>query len=284
MLRPLDSPTPGVFVPGPRPAAGAWAAVIALALIGLGLALKGSAWDVQLIRDANQMGQPAAVLWSMLTVFGLGQSIFIVFTAAAHGRGALSRYALASLLWCYPLGGLITQGLKRLFDVARPAAVLAPDQLQVIGERLVHGSMPSGHSITAGAALTIALACWRLHASTRLGLVLLALLIGVSRNTVAAHWPSDVCAGLGIGVLVALISLRLGRLPGLLGWLGRMWAQRLLGVGQVAAGVSMAFVHTGYPLAMPLQYGLALLGVISGLWRLWGSRGTSALAMNRAAP
>lgn len=284
MLRPLDTPSLVFSAPGQRQVAGLLAAVLAVSLIGLGVALKGSVWDVRLIRDANQMGQPAAVLWSMLTVFGLGQSIFIVFTAAAHGRGAVSRYALASLLWCYPLGGLITQGLKRLFDVARPAAVLAPDQLQIIGERLVHGSMPSGHSITAGAAVTIALACWRLHGVTRLGLVLLALLIGVSRNTVAAHWPSDVCAGLGTGVLVALVSLWLGHLPGLRGWLGRPWAQRLLGAGQVAAGVSMAFVHTGYPLALPLQYGLAVLGVASGLWRLWCGLRTQAFTMDRAVP
>jgi len=282
MLRPLDPPHLPFDAPGHRRGAGSFAAVVALLLIGCGMALKGTAWDVQWIQEANQMGQPAAMLWSMITVFGLGQSIFIVFTAVAHGQGPVSRYALASLLWCYPLGGLITQGLKRLFDVARPAAVLAPEQLQIIGERLVHGSMPSGHSITAGAAVTIALACWRLRLVTRLGLVLLALLIGVSRNTVAAHWPSDVCAGLGTGVLVALVSLWLGHLPGLRGWFARPWAQRLLGVGQVAAGVSMAFVHTGYPLAVPLQYGLAVLGVASGLWRLRCSLKAPALTMDRA--
>jgi hypothetical protein len=142
--------------------------------------------------------------------------------------------------------------------------------------------MPSGHSITAGAAVTIALACWRLHALTRVGLVLLALLIGLSRSTVAAHWPSDVCAGLGTGVLVALVSVWLGHRPGLRAWLGRPWAQRLVGLGQVAAGVSMAFVHTGYPLAVPLQYGLAAVGVASGLWRLWGSRRQPVLTMDRA--
>jgi len=258
------------------------AAALALGLIVLGAALKNSAWDGWLLRAANQMGQPAAVVWSMLTVFGLGQSIFLVFTAVAHGSGPVSRYALASLLWCYPLGGLLTQGLKRVFDVARPAAVLAPDQLQIIGERLTHGSMPSGHSITAGAALTIALACWRLRGVTRLMLVLLAVSIGLSRNVVVAHWPSDVAVGLGIGVLVALLSLRLARLPGLQGWLGRPWTQRLLGLGQVVAGVSMAWVHTGYPLAVPLQIALAVLGVVSGLWRLWLSVRAPARSMDFA--
>jgi hypothetical protein len=92
-----------------------------------------------------------------------------------------------------------------------------------------------------------------------------------------------VCAGLGTGVLVALVSLWLAHWSGLRAGLGRPWSQRLLGLGQVAAGVSMAFVHTGYPLALPLQYGLAALGVVSGVWRLWESRRLPVVTMEPAA-
>ena len=265
-------PGPDLGPRGPRPATYAIAIVCAAALIGLGAWLKGTPRDVQLIEWANSMSQGAAPLWSMITVGGLGLSVFIVFTALAHGRGARACYGLASLLWCFPLGGAVSQGLKKLFDVARPAAVLAPDQLQVIGERLTHGSMPSGHSITAGASLAVALVCWRLHPVTRLGLILLAALIGLSRNAVAAHWPSDVAAGLGVGVLVAMLSLKLATRPGLRHWLAGTTAQRLLGLGQLAAGLSMLFVQTGYPLALPLQWTLAAVGVGSGLWRLAATR------------
>lgn len=257
---------------GPRPATYALAIGCACVLIVLGAWLQGTPLDARLIRWANTLSQGAAPLWSMITVSGLGLSVFIVFTALAHGRGPEARYGLAALLWCFPMGGIATQGLKKLFDVARPAAVLAPEQLQVIGERLTHGSMPSGHSITAGASLAVALACWRLHPLTRLALILLALLIGLSRNAVAAHWPSDVAAGLGIGVLVAMLSLKLATRPALHTWLSRTIAQRLLAVGQVVAGVSMLFVHTGYPLALPLQWALAAVGIGAGLWRLAGTR------------
>lgn len=253
---------------GPRPRTYAIAIVCALLSIALGAWLRGTPHDVELIRLANTLAQGAAPLWSMITVGGLGLSVFIVFTALAHGRGPQACYGLAALLWCFPLAGLVSQGLKKLFDVARPAAVLAADQLQIIGERLTHSSMPSGHSITAGASLAVALACWRLHPLTRAALVLFALLIGLSRNAVAAHWPSDVAAGLGLGVLVAMLSLKLATRPGLRTWLAGALAQRLLGAGQVVAGASMLFVHTGYPLALPLQWTLAAVGVASGLWRL----------------
>jgi membrane-associated phospholipid phosphatase len=266
------STDPDLGPQGPRPVTYALAIACAIALIGLGAWLKGTPHDVQLIQLANALSQGAAPLWSMITVGGLGLSVFIVFTALAHGRGPQACYGLAALLWCFPLGGLVSQGLKKLFDVARPAAVLAPDQLQVIGERLTHGSMPSGHSITAGASLAVALACWRLHPLTRLGLILLALLIGVSRNAVAAHWPSDVAAGLGVGVLVAMLSLKAATRPGLRTWLAGNTAQRLLGTGQIAAGISMLFVHTGYPLAVPLQWVLAAVGVGSGVWRWMATR------------
>lgn len=253
---------------GPRPVTYAIAIASALVLIAAGAWLHGTPLDARLITLANTLSQGAAPLWSMITVGGLGLSVFIVFTALAHGRGPQACYGLAALLWCFPLGGIVSQGLKKLFDVARPAAVLAPEQLQVIGERLTHGSMPSGHSITAGASLAVALACWRLHPLTRLALILLAALVGLSRNAVAAHWPSDVAAGLGIGVLVALLSLKLATRPALRTWLAGALAQRLLAVGQVVAGVSMLFVHTGYPLAVPLQWALAAVGVASGCWRL----------------
>lgn len=272
MQRLHASTDPDLGPAGPRLVTYALASGIALGLIACGALLQGTAWDVAWIRAANEWSQAAAPLWSMITVGGLGLSVFIVFTALAHGRSPQACYGLATLLWCFPIAGFVSQGLKKLFDVARPAAVLASDQLQIIGERLVHGSMPSGHSITAGAALTVALACWRLHPLTRGALIVLAGVVGLSRNAVAAHWPSDVCAGLGVGVLVALLSLKLATRPGLRTWLARPLAQRLLGVGQLAAGVSMLFVKTGYPLAWPLQVALAAVGVGSGLWRLAVSR------------
>jgi membrane-associated phospholipid phosphatase len=257
---------------GPSPLAYGLGCLAALLLVLLGVALQGTPCDRAVLLAVNEHSQAAATGWSMLTVSGLGLSVFILCTAAAWGVQASGRLALAALLWCFVLGGVVTHGLKKVFDLARPAAVLAPEQLQIIGERLVHGSMPSGHSLTAGAAVTIALACWQLPWPARLGVVVWGLLVGLSRNAVAAHWPSDVCVGLGLGVLVALASVYLARRPGLRDGLARPWAQRLLGVGQVVAGLSMLGTQTGYPLAIPLQWGLAALAVGAGVWRLWLSR------------
>jgi membrane-associated phospholipid phosphatase len=99
--------------------------------------------------------------------------------------------------------GALTLVIKQLIGRTRPYAadgdiyVLAPLTLQA-----ANASFPSGHSTTAFAA---ALAISALWPSAQWIAWSYALVIGISRIIVTAHFPSDVLASAVIGILGALL-------------------------------------------------------------------------------
>jgi undecaprenyl-diphosphatase len=112
--------------------------------------------------------------------------------------------------------GLLTQGLKSLVDVPRPLSVLGAGKVHVVLEALYMRSFPSGH---AAAVAALAACASVLHGGRARWLWLLALLGGLSRIYVGAHWATDVVAGWSLGAaagfLAALASRRMA--PGTAG-------------------------------------------------------------------
>lgn len=174
--------------------------------------------------DAGLLGWLAAVRTPALDAFFAGvtwagslwliapASLALAWLAWYHGQRTA-----ALLLGLGPLvASLCSWLLKFAFDRARPDAFPA-----VIGLP-ADASFPSGHTVQATAfALTLLLA---LHASGREVTVAMAAaalgyvaLIGLSRLYLQVHFPSDVVAGVAVGVLAvlavhALIAPRAARL------------------------------------------------------------------------
>jgi undecaprenyl-diphosphatase len=143
-------------------------------------------------------------LWKSLNVFGhfLGAaSILLLITRKMLIVWALVLSAL--------LGGCISRVLKLTLDVPRPAALMHED-LFIIGEKLTHGSMPSGHSMTIAIVFGLFLSLYPRFTpkAQRLGLPLTALvaLVCLARVASGAHWPADVFMGAGLGLLIGCIS------------------------------------------------------------------------------
>lgn len=89
-----------------------------------------------------------------------------------------------------------THLLKSYFAELRPAAIL--EQINIIGDARYSKSFPSGHTATifllAGTAF---LSSTRLL--SRIVFVSLAVIVGLSRIAVGAHWPIDIALGAIIG-------------------------------------------------------------------------------------
>ena len=112
------------------------------------------------------------------------------------GRGVVT-LAVTSLI--------TNQVAKRLWRRQRPRYELVP-LLRRLHKYPTSHSLPSGHSASAAAfAVGVGLE------NPTLGLViaLLAGLVGLARVATAAHYPSDVFAGFGIGASIAVLGARL---------------------------------------------------------------------------
>jgi len=215
-------------------------------------------------RHLNQLAIAAtALLLAMLLVFvtDTNVSLFLFFNHLSHYTGpdlwanltslgeGLIVLSLAGLVairwpaaaWSILIGGiigtLIVHGIKEAIGASRPALVLPPDALTIIGPRLTVVSFPSGHTATITAFATILFLHAR-HAWLTALLLLLVLLVGISRMAVGAHWPIDVLAGWLVGMVIAVISFVLAE----------RWT---------------------FGLKVPVQYGIILLSILCAGALFW---------------
>ena len=259
-----------------RPAASRlprWALLPAASLALLPTSLPRSSWDVQAFAAINGAQWMTPWAWSYLTVLGLGLSVFIILTLFSHRH---PQWTVAFLI-CLLLAGGVTHWIKFSVHAPRPAAVLQPAQLTVIGQALKTHSMPSGHTVSAFALCAIVLLGLRRRAAaarpmtstqyaiTALALLSTAALISLSRIAVGAHWPSDVLVGAGLGWACGAVALSLAERWTSAAFMNRPPVRALLAAAQIGAGIAMLRVDTGYPLAHPLQWVLAALAFVGAL-------------------
>lgn len=197
--------------------------VMGTAAIALAAAFLSLAEDVFMREQVTRMDSAVSTLvqgWRtprldavMIAITSLGDGVVIiavlvatVIWLAAHGRRKLA----VGLVMTMALAAIAVPLVKSTLVVPRPIDLYTGADAF---------SFPSGHA-THAAALYLSLAWLATHnAALRwkiLGFVLAGLLvaaIAVSRVYLAAHWPSDVLAGLALGsMLAALYALVFRRL------------------------------------------------------------------------
>jgi undecaprenyl-diphosphatase len=130
----------------------------------------------------------------------------VVWAAStARTRAGMVRAALPILL-ALAVDGVLVEALKIELHLPRPLAVLGPQQVHVLLAPLRAQSMPSGH---ASAAATFASYLWFRRRREAVVAGPVAVLGGVSRVYVGAHWVFDVLAGWIVGALVGWAAARL---------------------------------------------------------------------------
>ncbi len=156
------------------------------------------------IHSATPAWLQSAAQW--ITGLGNGPGITMVVVLAAlvlwrHGRAAAAAVFSAGAA----LTALLVAGLKELVGRARPD--LWP-HVQPSGE-----SFPSGHAVQSAMVYgTLAVLLARRYPQHRaaivVGAVMLVLSIAATRAILGVHWPTDLLAGLAIGVVafVATVS------------------------------------------------------------------------------
>ncbi|MFZ2267427.1 MAG: phosphatase PAP2 family protein [Azonexus sp.] len=229
-------------------------------LLWLGLALLGLATAFQFIWG-GQGGFVAAQsltnrfpdwLWESLTVLGDERVLLALMLPFCW------RYPKVfwSLVLAALIGGLIGRGLKVWLEIPRPAAVLAVDQITIIGSRLMNKSFPSGHTISAFtfAAVWLGMLGWR----KTWPLLIVAALAGFSRVAVGAHWPLDVLGASAIGVLGAWLGIGLARHWR---WGLRIRPHRGLVCLAALAVATLPFEDQGYPDSQVIRLAVCLWGL-----------------------
>lgn len=205
-------------------------------------------------------------LWAALTLLGNGSMLFACVALAWRQRPDWLMAGLCAL----PFASLYSRALKHLVVSPRPAGVLPLDQLHVIGERLLNHSFPSGHTVSAFTVAAVVLLADRPPRAVAALALAGALLVGLSRIAVGAHWPTDVLAGAAGGWLAGLLGVELARRWA---WTRRLRAEQIVALIVLVSSLALFVVNIGYPQATPFKYLVAALGTISALRWLQATRG-----------
>lgn len=138
----------------------------------------------------------------MLRITDLGGAVFTSIFATGlvllgkNSTRIMGLEAIAALFF----GQIFVQSLKKIMSRERPYKII--EQLHTFGIDLRDYSFPSGHTTASfSLATTIALNMPRLG----LFVFVMAMLIGISRIYLGVHYPTDVAAGIILGIFASVV-------------------------------------------------------------------------------
>lgn len=149
-------------------------------------------------------------IWANLTNLGDG------LLAICIGIAIFSRLpkSLAAMFMSVIVVGVFIQLAKYGFNYIpginemglRPVGRLGLDAVNVIGPKVEYYSFPSGHTAAVATLSTIIFLMIR---STTFKLIFMpiAVVVGLSRCVVGAHWPVDLAAGAVVGIIGGLVGV-----------------------------------------------------------------------------
>lgn len=175
---------------------------------------EGQAFDQQVLAFVRPGADPTDAIgpdWlhtAMMDFTSLGGlSVLLLFALIAVGFLLIQRKPWSAMMLAIALSGglLLSEVMKGVFQRDRP-----PEMFQAV--ETINASFPSGHALlstvfylTLGVMLERAFSRRRLKVYVLSVAILIALLVGVSRVFLAAHWASDVMAGWALGAAWAML-------------------------------------------------------------------------------
>jgi membrane-associated phospholipid phosphatase len=172
-----------------------WAALIILIVIFLPVFI----FDNSLFLSINGLHSPFTdPVWLALTTLGDGLLLGIILGAFLIVNPRVTVMGLLVMT----LSSVVVHLVKAAYPSFRPAEIL--QSVHVVGPLLRSGSFPSGHAAAAMSA-GLAIACFCRSRVTSAIVITIAVLIGLSRIFVGAHFPADVVGGVICALGVFLI-------------------------------------------------------------------------------
>jgi membrane-associated phospholipid phosphatase len=239
-----------------------WFFLPPLAALLLLILIKLTGSDAQVFLWINRAcGFGSDLFWITLTTLGDGLVVCVIALPFVRRKPQFVWAVLLSWL----LVTLWTQGLKFLFNVPRPLEALGAADFRHVGAQYRSKSFPSGH---AASSAMFAAICFLTFKRKWIGaaLMLLAMMIGLSRLAIGAHWPTDVLVGFLSGWLLGGLGFYLAKR---LRFGATRAAQIIFGVILFAGAISMLFGnHTDYPQAFRVLQIIAVVCLALALWEL----------------
>ena len=197
-------------------------------------------------------------IWANLTFLGDTMAACAIMLLFIRKRPDLIWSGIFATL----IATLIVNIIKSYFDIPRPPATIDKNLIFIIGPSLYRHSFPSGHTVTIFALAGILMFYFRSFLS-RLSIVLLAFLVGISRIAVGVHWPADVLAGAALGTVCAVTGVFIVTK---LGWNRNKSVQLIIGFLLILLDLYLLiFYESKYEQAIYLQYFFAFTVLVAGI-------------------
>ena len=147
--------------------------------------------------------RPIWLDWTMLGITQLGSGYILPVLAVVlwliPEQGLVYNVVLGSLtLW------LVVELVKAFVGRSRPSVRLT--QARIVGFKQPGRSFPSGHTSQIFLLITLLVQHFSFGGWAVVALYVLAVLVGITRVYVGAHYPRDVLAGAALGLLWGLLG------------------------------------------------------------------------------
>ncbi|MGC1391675.1 MAG: phosphatase PAP2 family protein [Bacteroidales bacterium] len=232
--------------------------LIAVFLLGLFLVIL-TGINKPLFIAINSFGQHFySFIWENLTFLGDTLTACAIMILFIRKRPDLIWAGILATL----LATLIVNIIKSNFDIPRPLVIIDKNLISVIGPSLYRHSFPSGHTVTIFALAGMLVFYFR-NFFSRICIIVLALLVGISRIAVGVHWPADVLAGAALGISCATTGVYLVEK---IGWNRNKTVQLIVGFLLILSIIYLLiFYDCKYEQAIYLQAIVSLILLTTGI-------------------
>ncbi|MCT8139232.1 phosphatase PAP2 family protein (plasmid) [Anaerobacillus sp. CMMVII] len=164
--------------------------------------------QLDILQWFTQLQHPVLTVFArVLTFLGNEEFYFLILPLVYW---CISKTVGFRLFYIFILSMYVNSFLKIYFAVTRPIGAEGVNNLFVssaeVGSHYPHDSFPSGHA--QGSTTLWGFLAYQSRSSLfMIGSIVLILLVSISRLYTGLHWPTDIIAGIGLGIGIIIVSM-----------------------------------------------------------------------------